>query len=126
LPCRPAGYGPDPAEKQRRYRERQSALKQSEPTVFEHALLLDAERWERGELSDQERIALAELGEPTSVAGAGDSYRFCRRQRWRRPIHHAPKSLILLEFCRKSFHFDGLPQPGGGGEVVGPSDLLRY
>jgi hypothetical protein len=48
-----------PAEKQRRYRERQNALARSRPDVVEAALLQDVERCERGELSDQERIALA-------------------------------------------------------------------
>jgi hypothetical protein len=49
-----------PAEKQRRYRERQSALMQSNPDVIERALLQEVERAERGELSGQERIALAD------------------------------------------------------------------
>jgi hypothetical protein len=49
-----------PAEKQRRYRERESALARSRPDVVEAALLQDAERCERGELSDQQRIALAD------------------------------------------------------------------
>jgi hypothetical protein len=37
-----------PADKQRRYRERQSAPRESEPDVIERALLQDAERAERG------------------------------------------------------------------------------
>jgi hypothetical protein len=49
-----------PAEKQRRYRERQSAQRQSSIEVIERALLQEAERAERGELSDQEREALAD------------------------------------------------------------------
>jgi hypothetical protein len=49
-----------PAEKQRRYRERQSAQAGSRPDAIEHALLQEAERAERGELSDQEREALAD------------------------------------------------------------------
>lgn len=50
-----------PAEKQRRYRERQTAQARSRPDVIEHELLQDAERYERSELSlsDQEREALA-------------------------------------------------------------------
>jgi hypothetical protein len=48
------------AEKQRRYRERRSALARSRPDVVEAALLQDVERCERGELSDEERIALAD------------------------------------------------------------------
>jgi hypothetical protein len=49
-----------PADKQRRYRERQSAPRQSEPDVIERALLQDAERAERGELSAAECFALAD------------------------------------------------------------------
>jgi len=49
-----------PAEKQRQYRARQSALARSRPDVIEHALMQDVERCERGELSDDERIALAD------------------------------------------------------------------
>jgi hypothetical protein len=49
-----------PAEKQRRYRERLSAQAQSRPDVVEAALLQDVERGERGELSPQERTALAD------------------------------------------------------------------
>ena len=49
-----------PAEKQARYRARQSALMQSNPDVIERVLLQDVQRAERGELSDQERIALAD------------------------------------------------------------------
>ena len=47
-----------PAEKQRRYRERQSALTASHPDVIERELRQKAERCD--ELSDQERIALAD------------------------------------------------------------------
>jgi hypothetical protein len=49
-----------PAKKQRSYRERQSALARSRPEVIERELLEEAERAERGELSDQEREALAD------------------------------------------------------------------
>jgi hypothetical protein len=49
-----------PAEKQRRYRERQSALTQSNPDVIERALLQEAERAERGELSAAECFTLAD------------------------------------------------------------------
>jgi hypothetical protein len=49
-----------PAEKQKRYRERQSALAHSRPDVIEHALLRDIERAECGELSIEERVALAD------------------------------------------------------------------
>jgi hypothetical protein len=41
-----------PAEKQRRCRERESALARSRPDVMEAAPLQDAERGERGELSE--------------------------------------------------------------------------
>jgi hypothetical protein len=49
-----------PAEKQQRYRERQGAQARSRPEVIERELLEEAERAERSELSDQERIALAD------------------------------------------------------------------
>jgi len=48
------------AEKQRRWRQKRSALAQTDPRAIERALLQDVERCERGEMSDQERIALAE------------------------------------------------------------------
>jgi hypothetical protein len=47
-----------PAEKQRRYRERLGAREQSRPDTVEHALLQEVEL--AGELSDQERVALAD------------------------------------------------------------------
>jgi hypothetical protein len=49
-----------PAQKQRRYRERLKAAGQTSPDAIERELLLEVERCERGELSDRERIALAE------------------------------------------------------------------
>jgi hypothetical protein len=49
-----------PAEKQRRYRERVNARSQSRPDVAEAALLQDVERAERGELSLEQRNALAD------------------------------------------------------------------
>jgi hypothetical protein len=49
-----------PAAKQRRYRERQSALAGSRPDLIEHALLQDATRAERGELSIEECVACAD------------------------------------------------------------------
>ena len=48
------------AEKQRRWRQKRSALTQTDPRTIERALLAEVERCERGELSDQERIALAD------------------------------------------------------------------
>jgi hypothetical protein len=49
-----------PAEKQRRYRERLKAADQTNPDAIERELLQEVERCERGEMSDQERVALAE------------------------------------------------------------------
>ena len=49
-----------PAEKQRRYRERLNAKTQSSLDAMTRALLQDVERCERGELSEAERIALAD------------------------------------------------------------------
>jgi hypothetical protein len=48
------------AEKQRRYRERQSAPTSSRPDLIEQALLQEVERGKRGELSIEERAALAD------------------------------------------------------------------
>ena len=52
------------AEKQARYRARQrdkqDTLTASHPNAIERELMLEVERCDRGELSDQERIALAE------------------------------------------------------------------
>jgi hypothetical protein len=48
-----------PAEKQKRYRERLKAEDQASPDAIERALLTEVQRCEQGELSDQERIALA-------------------------------------------------------------------
>jgi hypothetical protein len=49
-----------PAEKQRHYRERLKAADQTNPDAIERELLQEVARCERGEMSDQERIALAE------------------------------------------------------------------
>ena len=49
-----------PAEKQRRYREKREAADQTNPDAIERELLQEAQRCERGEMSDQERIALAD------------------------------------------------------------------
>jgi uncharacterized protein YciW len=46
-----------PAEKQRHYRERLKAKAAADPRTLEAALLVEAER---GKLSDQKRIALAD------------------------------------------------------------------
>jgi len=47
------------AEKQKRWREKRDALARTNPEVIEDVLLQDVERCEHGELSDQERVALA-------------------------------------------------------------------
>ena len=66
-----------PAEKQRRYRERQSALASSRPDLIEQALLQEVERCKRGELSVEECAAVADkLADaanqpPPAVAGIG-------------------------------------------------------
>ena len=49
-----------PAQKQRRYRERLKAVDQTNPDAIERELLQEVARCERGEMSDQERIALAD------------------------------------------------------------------
>jgi hypothetical protein len=48
------------AEKQARWREKRDALARSNPDVVERALLREAERAERGELSAAECFALAD------------------------------------------------------------------
>jgi hypothetical protein len=54
------GMGLSNAEKQRRWRERRNALARGHPEVVEGALLREVERTKRGELSEVERIALAD------------------------------------------------------------------
>ena len=49
-----------PAEKQKGYRERRKAEDQVSPDAIERAHIVEAQRCERGELSDQERIAFAD------------------------------------------------------------------
>jgi hypothetical protein len=47
------------AQKQARWRAKRNALARANPDEIERALLQDVERCERGELSDQDRVALA-------------------------------------------------------------------
>ena len=49
-----------PAEKQKRYREKRKAADQTNPDAIERALLQETTRCDHGEMSDQERIALAD------------------------------------------------------------------
>ena len=49
-----------PAEKQRRYRERLHSREQGRPDAIEAVLLQDVERADRGELSLEQRNALAD------------------------------------------------------------------
>jgi hypothetical protein len=49
-----------PAEKQQRYRDRLKAATQTSSEAVESALLAEVERAERGELSEEARIALAD------------------------------------------------------------------
>lgn len=48
-----------PAQKQQAYRDRLKERAQTSPDALEHTLMLEVERCERGEMSDQKRIALA-------------------------------------------------------------------
>ena len=48
------------AEKQRRWREKRNAAAHNDPDAVERMLQQEVDRCERGELSDQERIALAD------------------------------------------------------------------
>ena len=47
------------AERQRRWRAKRDALVRTNPEVIERALLQEVERCERGELSNRERLDLA-------------------------------------------------------------------
>ena len=51
---------PIPISRERRYRDKRKAADQTTPDAIERALLQEVERCGRGELSDQERIALAD------------------------------------------------------------------
>jgi hypothetical protein len=55
-----AGMALTNAQKQKRYRERRKAADQTTPDALEQALLQEVERCGRGEMSDQERTALAD------------------------------------------------------------------
>ena len=61
-----------PAEKQKRYRERQSALARDRSDLIEQALLREVERCERGELSVEERAALADTLADTAMRYHGE------------------------------------------------------
>jgi hypothetical protein len=56
------------AERQRRWRQKRDALARTNREAIEQALLQDVERCERGELSDQERIALADKLADTAMS----------------------------------------------------------
>ena len=56
------------AERQRRWRQKRDALARTNPEAIEQALLQDVERCERGELSDQERFALADKLADTAMS----------------------------------------------------------
>ena len=49
-----------PAQKQQAYRDRLKERAQANPDAIEQALMAEVERAERGELSDQECVALAD------------------------------------------------------------------
>ena len=49
-----------PAQKQRRYRDRLKEKAQTSPETVEAALMAEVERAKRDELSEQERVALAD------------------------------------------------------------------
>ena len=56
------------AERQRGWRQKRDALARTNLEAIEQALLQDVERCERGELSDQERIALADKLADTAMS----------------------------------------------------------
>jgi hypothetical protein len=84
-----------PAEKQKRYRERQSALARDRSDLIEQALLQEVERCERGELSADERAALADKLADTAMRYQRRAHELAEMARKVRPPGwnppHAPR-----------------------------------
>ena len=84
-----------PAEKQKRYRERQSALARDRSDLIEQALLREVERCERGELSVEERAALADTLADTAMRYQRRAFELAEMARKVRPPGwnppHAPR-----------------------------------
>jgi hypothetical protein len=89
-----------PAEKQRRYRDKRKAADQTTPDAIERALLQEVERCGRGELSDQERIALADRREENDLQGKPW---WCSANWWRGLEFTGP--LILVRRSPRVFCF---------------------
>ena len=66
------------AEKQRRFREKRNAAAHNDPDIVEHTFQQEVERCERGELSEQERIALADKLSDTAKEFLWLSHRLAR------------------------------------------------
>ena len=69
------------AEKQKRRGERRNQAARNDPDTVEQALLQEVERFERGELSDEERAALAEKLADIAMDFLRRSQRFARMAR---------------------------------------------
>ena len=69
------------AERQKRWRAKRSALVRAHPEVVERVLVDEAARWwcERGEMSDQDREALANK---LADAATGHQWRATELARW--------------------------------------------
>jgi hypothetical protein len=84
-----------PAEKQKRYRERQSALARDRSDLIEQALLRDVERCERGELSADECAAVADMLADAAKAHLRRAHELAEMARKMRPPGwnppHAPR-----------------------------------
>src|SRR5262249_54384957 len=75
-----------PAQKQRRYRERLKAVDQTNPDAIERELLQEVARCDRGEMPDQDRIALAK--KPPALARTFSDAQPAPRE-WRRSNEQA-------------------------------------
>jgi len=69
------------AERQRRWRAKREALVRGSAEAIDRVLLRDAERCERGEMSEQERIALADRLADAAMGHLRRSQEFARLAR---------------------------------------------
>src|SRR5262249_32198642 len=69
------------AERQKRWRQKRDAQARANPEVIEQALLQDVERAERGELSEQQRVELANRLADTANRLLWDAQRLARLAR---------------------------------------------
>ena len=81
------------AERQARWQAKRKALEQSRPDLMEQALLREVERCERGELSIEERAALADALADTANRLMQRSQKFAALARKIRPPGWVPPFL---------------------------------